>query len=290
MNRKWGWYSSAMKSRQEKGCKELFIGTRWSLLDIVGNLIDLGLFDTVRAHNITVPALIDGKSYCEAIESTEKFLEKKMVNSEAIWEAEYMQNPIHSTGLLFPKDDLNFFDIDDLRLDEANGKLMTGDTADEGADSMCAPIAYQYNIVVDDIIEEHFYIVDVVFTTDAIEITQPLVAAMIDKYQPDKIRFESNNGGKGYSLAVNKLIKSRVKIKWKPTVKNKHTRIMMKSGIIKQYFYFRNDNKRSKEYIAFLLELMKYSKSGKNIHDDAADGLTMLAELTEKGNWGWKQK
>ena len=50
MGKKWGWYTSTMRSREEEnsGCKRLFIGTRWSTKDIVGMLQASGVFDKMR--------------------------------------------------------------------------------------------------------------------------------------------------------------------------------------------------------------------------------------------------
>jgi hypothetical protein len=56
----------------------------------------------------------------------------------------------------------------------------------------------------------------------------------------------------------------------------------MKAGDVKQNFYFRNDSKRSKEYVKFMSELYLYQKTGKVKHDDAPDAITMMAELVTK--------
>lgn len=280
MDKKWGWYTSTVDSREENGCKKLFIGTRWSNRDIVGRLKEHNIFSGDRTRDITIPALdADELSYCEDIHTTESLLQKRLITDELIWEAEWQQQPIEAKGLLFPSDSLNYFSIHDLRLKEADGVIVVGDIADEGDDSLCVPVGYQYG--------EKIFIVDVVFTKEPIEITEPIVAQLIDDHAPDKILFESNNGGKGFARAVEKLITHRAKVKWKPTVSNKHTRIIMKSGIIKKYFYFRNDPDISREYRDFLSEITRYNRAGKNKHDDAPDGITMLAEVTTKRKWGF---
>jgi predicted phage terminase large subunit-like protein len=280
MDKKWGWYTSTVDSREEKGCKKLFIGTRWSNRDIVGRLKSHNIFKGDRTYDITVSALDENdKSYCEDIHTTESLLQKRLITDELIWEAEWQQYPIEAKGLLFPPDTLNYFDIDDLRLKEADGVILVGDTADEGDDSLCVPVGYQYG--------DKIYVVDVIFTKEPIEITQPIVASFIDKHTPDQILFESNNGGKGYAQKLNDLCSHRKKVQWKPTTTNKHTRIIMKSGIIKENFYFREDSKISREYRDFMQELTRYNRAGKNKHDDAPDGITMLAELTTREKWGW---
>ena len=272
LDKKWRWYGSEVDSREEKGCKKLFIGTRWSKKDIVGRLKNNGFFDGNLAKEINIPSLIDGKSYCDAIHSTKKLLEKKKLLDELIWLAEWQQNPVEAKGLVFPKEDLNWFNLKELN-GKPDGILLAGDIADEGDDSLCCPLGYVYG--------KNVYIIDVVFTRDPIEITQPLVAGFIDKYRPNKGKFESNNGGKGYAMKVKELIDSNTTIKWDPTTSNKHTRILMKSGYIKENFYFREDIEPGSEYDKYLIELVTYNRVGKVKHDDAPDGTTMLAEMLD---------
>lgn len=272
LEKKWNWYGSTHKSRMEKGCPEIHIATRWSNNDIPGRLIAEGEFDNKKAKKIVIPALVNGKSYCEDIHTTEKLLKEKRLLDELIWEAEWQQSPIEAKGLVFPKKALNYFKLEDLN-QKPDGILMAGDIADEGTDSLCCPLAYLYG--------DKVYIVDVVFTKDPIEITQPITASFIDKYNPDRAKFESNNGGKGFAMKVEELINTKTTIDWEATVSNKHTRILMKSGYIKEYFYFREDVEAGSDYDKYLRELTKYNKTGKVKHDDAPDGTTMLAEMID---------
>lgn len=272
LDKKWGWYGSAADSREEKTCKKLFIGTRWSKYDIVGRLKELGYFSNDNAKEIVVPAFVNGESYCENIHTTEKLTRTKRITSDIIWEAEWMQNPIEAKGLLFPSSELQFFKLSDL--ENIHGRttiVAAADLADEGTDSMCMPIGYVYGDIV--------YIVDVLFTKDKVEITEPLTAAMLDKYKPRKCVMESNNGGKQFARNIKRLKSGPTSITWKQTVKNKETRILMSSGYIKEHFRFREDVEEGTQYYNFMTEFMQYSKESKNKHDDAADGTTMLAEM-----------
>ena len=132
------------------------------------------------------------------------------------------------------------------------------------------------------------YIVDLLFTEEPIEVTQPLVATLLDKYEVDIAHFESNNGGKGYAQTVKTLKAGKTQVKWEQTVQNKHTRILMKSGQIKERFYFRNDIEKHDEYRKYIHELTHYPKNGKVKHDDAIDATTMVAEKLNKNvKWGW---
>lgn len=273
LDKKFTWYTSAQDSREEKGCKKLFIGTRWSKKDIVGRLQSLGLFDNDNAKYISTPAIIDGKSYCEEIHTIKSLLKKKKLTSDFIWLAEWMQEPVEAKGLLFPMEELNLFTMEDLNGREPDGIISVCDVADEGSDSLASPIAYIFG--------ENLYIMDLVFSKEKVEITAPLVSGMYDRYKVKRSRFESNNGGKLYSYKVEDNLKGNTFIEWKPNMKNKHTRILMQSGNIKEKVYFRKDIEEGSEYYNFMMELTTYNKLGNSKHDDAPDSITMLLEYIE---------
>ena len=55
---------------------------------------------------------------------------------------------------------------------------------------------------------------------------------------------------------------------------------------LKRNFIFLDEEHRSKEYQAAMDELTFFVQLGKNVHDDAPDGLTQLQMFIEKGNVG----
>lgn len=275
LQKKWDWYTSTHRSRKEKGVPEIHVATRWSTKDIPGRLESAGEFKSSRAKKIVIPALVNGKSYCEAAHTTEELLREKEINDELVWQAVWMQNPIEAKGLLMPLESLNKFSLKELH---GGPDAIIGfcDTADEGTDFLCFVIGYVYG--------EKVYIVDVVFNQDEMELNEPRVAQKIIDHNADFVMFESNNGGKGFARNVARIIKETVgrltcTIKWRPTTRNKETRIIMKAGFIKKYFHFRNDYKLGSEYAKYINQLTSYSKAGKNDHDDANDATTGLAEL-----------
>ena len=268
LDKKWGWYTSTMNSREEQGVKKLFIGTRWNKNDIIGRLEEKGMFDIDDTKNIIVPALNDeGKSYCENIHTTKVLLNKKKLTSDIIWSAEWMQTPITAKGLVFPKDDLMTFNMDRI---EGNGDFLLADLADEGNDFLSAGIVK--------VIEDEYYLIDIVFSRDREETTQPQVASIIDKWNVPTCYIESNFGGKGYKRQMLKLTKTRPSIKLRRTTRNKHTKIIMESGFIREHFHFRNDYKPGSDYDKFMRNLTAYNKQGKVSHDDAADMVAMMSE------------
>lgn len=291
LTKTWDWVVSTHLSRFEKDCPEIYIETRWSKKDPVGQRLEKDQVDRSKGvlngwTIIEIPALdSEGNSFCSAIKSTEEYLQLKKIMDAYIWESEYMQNPIESKGLLFPPDQLNYYSIEELQkyLDPKRGETFDfvigyTDTADEGTDYLASgTLAATGN---------KYYLLDVVFTQDPIEVTQPLVAQMIVATDQSKHRVESNNGGKGFGMKVKELVRnagSLCNVKWAPTSKNKETRILMSSGIVKEFIYFRNDYESGSPYDNFMRSLTSYVRLGKNKHDDAADMVTGLAEMVSKG-------
>jgi predicted phage terminase large subunit-like protein len=277
----WNWYTSTHLSRLEKGCLELHVATRWSKRDPIGRIIgDAEMVEiepfVYKCKNmivICIPALIDGKSFCEEVHTTEEYLHLKSITEDFIWEAEYMQNPVEVKGLLFPE--LKKFTLDELKDKTPDGIIAVCDTADEGTDYLCMPIGKRFG--------NYTYITDVLFTQDNVDITEPVAAKMILDNKVKVLKVEANSGGKSWAKNVRKLIKLRgyCQVIDEDTTTNKETRILMNAGYVKEYFYFRSDYKPGSDYDKFMRWLTSYVKMGKNKHDDAPDGITMMAEYMQ---------
>ncbi len=273
----WKWYTSTHLSRFETGCPEIHIATRWSKKDPIGRLTDPNSeFYDPTFTTIVVSALDEkGCSFCEEVKTTKEYHSMKKITDDFIWEAEFMQNPIESKGLLFPIEELRRFSLKDLKgLPDA--KAAFTDTADKGADFLCTPIGYKY--------DADIYIVDVVYTQDGVEITEPIVAEKCIKHNLDLMKIEANNGGESFSRNVRKILKDngcQTYLQTEQQTQNKETRILMKAGYIKENFIFRDDYEPGSDYDKYMRALTSYVKLGKNAHDDAPDATTGLAEITE---------
>ena len=272
LEKKWDWYTGVHRSRLEQECPEIHIATRWSRRDIIGRMIDLDEFDDM----IVVPALdSEDKSFCEAVMSTKDYQRTREITETFIWNAEYQQKPVEVTGLLYPKDSLNMFDIKTLKGESV--PIAVVDAADKGNDFTSAIVAK--------IIDKQAYIIDVLFTQEPIEITEGLLSAMLIRNKVSLCRIESNSGGRSFARNVENILRqqgNKTTIEAKPTTQNKQTRMMMRSGIVREYVHFRDDDGISSHYKQFMQQLCSTFKDvAKNKHDDAADSVTMLAELIE---------
>ena len=281
----WNWYTSTHLSRLETGCPEIHIATRWSTKDPIGRLTDEGSEAYLSDMEvICIPALIDGESFCPEIKTTEEFLKIRKVTDSLIWEAEFMQQPVNEKGQLFPLKELNRFKMSEIATKVPDGVVGVTDTADSGKDFLCSISARVYG--------QDFYITDVVFSQDGVEITEPLVAAMIIKTKVQSETIESNNGGFQYVRNIKNLIRGRstCTVIPKRTTANKETRILMNSGYVKEHVYFRSDYEEGSDYDKFLRSFTSYVKLGKNAHDDSVDAVTMLIENYSLRKFGEPEK
>lgn len=293
LEKTWNWYTSTHLSRFESGCPNIHIATRWSKKDPIGrikelneviNITNISIEQVIELakqnpnawYEIVIPALDEnGKSFCEEIKTTYEYMEIKKITDDFIWEAEFMQNPVESKGLLFPSNELKRFNLNEIATKNPDGIVGFTDTADQGVDFLCSVIGKKYGI--------YTYITDVIFTQDGVEITEPLVAQMLIDTKCDIMTIESNSGGKSFATNVRKLINGKYGCSIIPnqTTSNKETRILMSAGYIKEHFYFRDDYPIGSDYDKFMRQLTSYIKMGKNKHDDGADACTGLAEYVK---------
>ena len=101
-------------------------------------------------------------------------------------------------------------------------------------------------------------------------------------------RTEANNGGDEYSDDVYRILRSEhqysinMSHKKAPTNMAKLTRIEQHAPTIRE-FYFRADNCRDDDYRKAMNEMTSFSFTVKNVHDDAADSMAMLADYLSNG-------
>jgi predicted phage terminase large subunit-like protein len=255
------WKESAHDSRLESGCPQIDIGTRWTKKDVIGHNTEQGRYD----ESVVIPALINDKSFCEDVKTTEEYLQIKREIDPVIFDAEYMQEPIEAKGVLFPKGELNYYRPSEQLVFESS--LAYCDVADEGSDYLSMPVGKN--------IKERIYITDVVFTKENADVGLALCAPAIKKNEVKYCRVESNSMGAMFARNLSKLTPS-CQILQAVSTSNKHTRILMDAGFIKRYCYFIHPEDQSQEYKKFMEQLHSYLKEGKSKHDDAPDSLSGL--------------
>ena len=277
---KWEVISGDIMGRAIEGTPMVFTGTRYSLYDPIGRVQEHAQRERWAWRAIEIPALdlvTDESNYeyereGKKVFTTAYFREQRELLSAEQFESEFQQQPFEAKGLLFNKDELNyFFELPKDR--DPDTIIAVGDTAESGSDSTSMPVAMIYGNAV--------YVVDVVFDDSPAEVTKPECAKCLIENKVASAVFESNNAGQYYARDVDQIIRERgysVGIRTKRTISNKQTRIEFASDNIKKNFYFKHPStyKRGSQYWNFMKEVTTYTRSGKVPHDDAPDSLSLL--------------
>ena len=268
----WLWFTNTMLSRLEEGGKILIIMTRWASDDLAGRAIEH--FGDV-AKVITMKALQpDGSMLCDEILSRRSYEEKVRAMGADIASANYQQEPIDLKGQLYS----SFKTYDRIPTDANGNPLFTAirnytDTADTGSDYLCSIVYGVYN--------DEAYVLDLLYTKDAMEETEPATATMLYKNGVNVADFESNNGGRGFARQVRRILQDTYKsnktvINTFAQTKNKEARILSNSTWVMEHIYFPTNWKdRWPEYYR---AMTRYQREGKNANDDAPDATTGIAE------------
>lgn len=267
------WYNNTMLSRTESGFKILIIMTRWATGDLAGYILE----NNKDVMHISYKAVKDDNSMlCEDVLSKEDYIAKTQNMNKDIIEANYQQEPIDIKGRLYSK----FLTYEYEKIPNFKYIMNYTDTADEGEDYLCS-IDYGVSF------NNQKYVLDILFTKESMEITEPLQAKMMTKDKVGYSKIESNNGGRGYARNVNRELKGlknyHTIVDWFHQSENKKARILSNStGVMNNVFFPVDWEVRWPEYAT---EMKKYQKEGKNKHDDAPDCTTGVYENSSPSAW-----
>lgn len=259
------WFTNTMLSRTEKGFKLIIIMTRWASNDLAGFI--LANFDDVV--HINYKAINDdGTPLDKGTLSLEDFEFKTKNMAKEIVYANYQQEPIDIKGRLYSE----FKTYVDLPKEKIVKIAAYCDTADTGDDFLC-------NIIYADC-KDSAYILDVIYTKEAMEITEPLVAEAYKKFNVNVADIESNNGGRAFARNIERITRDKgnykTVVKWFHQSGNKIARILSNSAWVNANVYMPIDWKN--KWGEFAKDIISYQKEGKNKHDDGPDALTGVAE------------
>lgn len=243
------WYTSVVKTRLHNKSRELIVFTRWHEDDLIGRLqstervIELQSFDQVdpvftgwyklnfEAIKEADPTEIDQRPMNAPLWPYKHDLDllqgKRNLDRHA-FDCMYQGRPASKEGLLYG---------DSFRTYTAAPEFVSTsnytDTADTGDDRLCS-ICYGVGR------DGSIYVTDVLYTSEPMEVTEPATAQMLQRNDIRTARIESNNGGRSFARAVEKLI-PHVRIEWFHQSGNKESRILSTSATVMQNVVFPAD-------------------------------------------------
>lgn len=266
----YGSKSSTWDSRKDASVEEaleVMIATRWALDDPCGRELELRP-DEWFVFNMPAYNEETGEMLCSDFLSYEQY-HKKLIASqqniieESIFLANYQQETVDKKGLLYKP----FKTYTELPSGIKKNKT---DTADEGEDYLCS-ICYNEDA------QGYCYVTDILYTQEAMEITEPALVRMLMQNRTRDVDIESNNGGRGFARNIDRDTPTGIDIWWHHQSSNKASRIYNNSSTVNKMIIF-PDGWKSK-WPTFYKHLTTYKTNFKaNKHDDTADVLTSMVE------------
>jgi len=121
------------------------------------------------------------------------------------------------------------------------------------------------------------------------EITEGQTAEMYIRNGVNQALIESNNGGRGFARAVERILKekgsNKTSVRWFHQSKNKDARILSQSAWVQDHIYFPAD--WATRWPELYRDVSSYTKDGKGQKQDAPDVLTGIAENTNNYKLGF---
>lgn len=287
----WQIVDNNLVTRGKGKTKFIWEGTRWANGDPIGlrlEVLDREENKHIRRKVINIPALNEKEEsnfdYDYGVGFDTAYYLSRRASFEynqdiASWDAQYMGAPIERSGVVFEPADMNYFNGELPPDDMLVRKFMAVDPAFGGGDYTAAPVVYQYS-------DGSIYVVDVVYDNGDKTVTQKLLIDAIITHGVTAVRFECNKMTMSYKEEVERALEKKgIKInlltKTAPNNQAKETRIFDKAPLIRT-FYFLDENKRSKAYKTFMVNVYSFRVTGHNKHDDAPDSLAMAADFIER--------
>lgn len=270
LDKHWSWFTNTMLSRLESNGKIIIIMTRWHSNDLAGRALrELPLLGYKIRHINMKAVQDDGSMLCDDILSKKEYEQRANAMAPEISAANYQQEPMDIKGRLYS----SFKTYEEMAANIVKIGSYT-DTADTGSD-------YLSSFIYAETKDKEAYIIDIIYTKDPMEVTEPLLAKKLHEHKVNLVRIESNSGGRGYGRSVERILKekygsNRTSFDLFHQSKNKEARILSNATWVMDHIYFPSNWRQ--RWPELHDSLTTYQKEGKNKRDDAPDALTGVAE------------
>ena len=284
----WRIYGVDLKQRKlNEQVKEIIIMTRWSTKDIIGHIIELYGNDP-KLKIISIPD-IDPKTGKSNFDyeyngmSVEFFNDQALTMDDISYRCLYKQGPIEREGLLYPENKImRYKELPKTRIKRITGQC---DTKSSGTDFYVFPCLVEFEGY-----EGAYYCTDTICNNSAdYEKQYENSANLIVDNEIQDCDFEANQGGDRVANEVRKRVEEKgwlCNISDTATETNKEARIFQCSSWVLQHIVFKDRSlyEPKSDYAEMMSWLLKYSVSGKNLHDDVPDVFSNFALRMKRGN------
>lgn len=284
LDAKWDAYINQCYDRRKMGSKQLMIGTRWDVDDPIGRMTRLHDGEP-GYHVLTIPAIDPdtglsnfGYQFGVGFDAT-YYMDMRRTTDSATYAAKYDGKPQVREGQLFSPDSLERY----LQLPQGEPSAVVAvvDTKGVGSDYAAMPVAMKWDG------SPKWFITDVICDNGTPEAVNRRVANLIASAHVQRVRFESNSAGGKVADDIAAMLSGMgalCSVEKKYTMSNKETRILAASPWIIANCIFRDVSlyDSQSDYQRFMDQLCGFVLDGKNVHDDAPDSMSMLADMLTK--------
>lgn len=267
------WYDNTTQSRLEFGAKQILINTRWATRDISGQLLTR---EPDEWYVILNKACLDeekGIMLAPDILDFKTYMKRKRGGDEQLIAANYQQEPYDSSEALYRFTEGNLYRP--YELPRFGRRMAYIDTADQGMDFLSGGCWLEH--------DGKAYILDLIYTQEAMERTEPDTAAMLQRNRVERAYIESNNGGRGFARNVQALLVKNgftsCGVEWFHQGANKWSRITANANSVVNCVVFPHDWRD--RWPLFALHVERASRASQPKPDDAHDFLTGVVETLQ---------
>lgn len=267
------WYVNTFLSRLEHGAKQLIVMHRWSSHDLCGRILasDGDKWHVIKMRaNRRYPELPKSNAdmLCPSILACDTYLERKGKTDSMVFDGNYDQDPSDTVDRLYS----DFKTYSPSGVPSFSSIEAYCDTADEGSDFLTGLV---YGIS-----GGCAYVLDVLYTQESMEVTEIAMARSLSAHKADFAFIESNNGGRGFARAVERIMREegnhRTRVEWFHQTENKTARILSNATSVANCIIFPEGWKY--RWPAFHSAINGIGRQTKWLHDDAPDALTGIIE------------
>ena len=260
----------------------VIIMQRLHLDDLCGYLIDLegDIKDGGEWYVLSLPAIYINEEGRESalwpFKHTLDELKKLRRANEAVFDSQYMQDPMPKEGLLFPLDELNFYDPESVDLTASEYSILQADPADKGDD---------FGSALGRVINGYVYLPVITCNTLGLDYNIPAITEITVREKPTVACLEGNGGWIQTCKDIRKGIQDMddsIEILIYSETKNKEEKISGQAYFIKTRFMFRKDYMQYPEYAKAIKRLTRYLRNVKKQNDDVPDLLASMSRYLRR--------